>query len=170
MAAKIIASSSSSKLLLATAPQCVILPHALKNISRRESRQRITTRGRFSVNNNNNDKIKKSTRKYVILRNTLKRFVEMHRTRKVLRTGDAYFCFKYPSLLFNFTLFVRACIHVGYIVGNPTRRQNPTALTKLKETTAYMYTHLPLRHLGFMKFEMWMYIIGVSSRGVKWMN
>lgn len=62
ISAKITASSSSSKLLLSTAPQCVILPHALKNTSRRESKQRITTRGRFSVNNNNDD-IKKKNKK-----------------------------------------------------------------------------------------------------------
>lgn len=113
-----------------------------KHISPRVETTHITTRGRFF----SEQKKKKINAKIIChrVRNTLKRIVEMHRTIGKYNTAVCVFLFQiYPSLLFYFTLCVGACIHVvGYTVGNPPWRQNPTALTKLKETTACIYIYV----------------------------
>jgi len=86
-----------------------------------------------------------------------------HHIRKV-QTVVCFFCFKYPSLLFYFTLFVRSRIHVGRVVGNPRGRQKPHGIN---ETEGNDCKYAYVQTLRFYEIRD----IGISSRrGVKRRN
>lgn len=109
--------------------QCVLLPHVKTYISQVETR--ITTWYIFS------EQKRKSTRKYVIVR-----IVEIdcwNASQSDSTNGGVFISNNRVYYFISHSLCANA-FTLSVIVSNPPWRQNPTALTKLQETTKYVYT------------------------------